>query len=128
MPSVHKALAGKMPAIGGKVRTKAPRLLARVLLYVVLIDLAFLFLFPFLYILVTSVKTNRDLLDITVQWIPRSLKWENFSMAIKACNFFSNLKIPPSTPFSAQRAICFPVPLSATVSLGTAFRAASCSS
>ena len=81
-----------MSAVSGKVRTKAPRLLARILLYAVLIDLAFLFLYPFLYILITSVKTNRDLLDITVQWIPRSLKWENFSMAIKACNFFSNLK------------------------------------
>ena len=80
-----------MSAVSGKVRTKAPRLLARILLYAVLIDLAFLFLYPFLYILITSVKTNRDLLDITVQWIPRSLKWENFSMAIKACNFFSNL-------------------------------------
>ena len=81
-----------MSAVSGKVRTKAPRLLARILLYAVLIDLAFLFLYPFLYILITSAKTNRDLLDITVQWIPRSLKWENFSMAIKACNFFSNLK------------------------------------
>ena len=92
MPSLQKNPALKMSAVSGKVRTKAPRLLARILLYAVLIDLAFLFLYPFLYILITSVKTNRDLLDITVQWIPRSLKWENFSMAIKACNFFSNLK------------------------------------
>lgn len=71
---------------------RMPHVIARVMLYAVLIGLSFVFLYPFLYIVSTSLKTNRDLLDITVGWIPRSIKWENFSMALKACNFLPNLK------------------------------------
>jgi len=58
----------------------------RLITYLLLIDLAFVYLYPFLYMVITSVKTNQDLLDSTVQWIPTSLHYKNFTLAYKALN------------------------------------------
>ena len=58
----------------------------RICTYILLIDLAFVFLYPFLYMIITSVKTNQDLLDSTVQWIPRQIHLKNYSLAYNALN------------------------------------------
>ncbi len=59
-------------------------LLVRLFTYVFLIAMAFIFLFPFLYMIITSLKTNSDLYDLTVNWIPRTLQWENYVVAVKS--------------------------------------------
>jgi len=41
--------------------------------YLLLFDLAFVFLFPFIYMIITSLKSPLDIMDITVKWIPRTL-------------------------------------------------------
>lgn len=64
----------------------------RLAIYVLLIDLAFIFLFPFIYMVVTSLKSNADLNDLTVNWIPKSLKWENYYIAFDLLSYFDFFK------------------------------------
>lgn len=68
------------------------RKITRLALYLFLFDIAFIFLFPFLHMIVTSLKTNADLYDPTVNWIPRNLKYENYVMAFKGLEYFKFLK------------------------------------
>ena len=55
-------------------------------MYLLLIGLAFVFLFPFLYMLVTSVMSNTDLNNLAVQWIPSEIKFENYFIAANLLN------------------------------------------
>lgn len=63
------------------------KLLFRALLYVLLIGLAFVFIYPFLFMIVTSLKSNSDLSNFAVQWIPTELKFENYSIAYDLLQF-----------------------------------------
>ena len=60
--------------------------------YLFLLDLAFVFLFPFLYMIITSLKSPADLADSTVQWIPTEVYWKNFISAVVGLNYFEGLK------------------------------------
>ncbi len=55
--------------------------------YILLFDLAFVFLFPFFYMIITSLKTNADLYNFTVNWIPRTLRFENYVIAFRALEY-----------------------------------------
>ena len=72
--------------------TLVKRTVARIITYIILLDLAYVFLYPFMYMVVTSLKTNADLYDATVNWVPHSIKWANFTMAFKAIDFTTGLK------------------------------------
>lgn len=48
-----------------------------------LVIVSFVFIFPFLYMLITSLKSPDDLFNSAVNWVPRSLHWDNFSRAWK---------------------------------------------
>lgn len=71
------------PAVKPKA-IRAGSLLFRLACYLLLIDLVFVFLYPFLYMLVTSLKTYEDLHNVSVTWIPTSLHWENYQLAAGA--------------------------------------------
>lgn len=58
-----------------------------ILVYIILIDLAFVFLYPFIYMLVTSLKSYNDITDITVKWYPRELSPQNWKTAFETLNF-----------------------------------------
>ena len=60
----------------------------RVFLYVLLINLAFVFLYPFFYMIVTSFKSPEDIQDITVNWLLNTLHFDNFRLS------FSMLEYP----------------------------------
>ena len=74
-------MSGKWAGIGAKI-----------LLYGMMILVSYIFLYPFLYMLVTSVMANDDLNNFTVIWIPRSLNFKNYSMAAEFMKFFNSLK------------------------------------
>lgn len=84
----------------GKQAQKAKRLilgkhlndgwLAKLLIYYMLSIVAFLYLQPFFYMISTMLKNLTDLLDPTVQWIPRTVDWSNLRRA------FGGLKYPES--------------------------------
>jgi len=61
--------------------------------YIILFDLAFIFLFPYIHMITTAVKSPEDLLDISIRWIPSAIYSENFKHAFDNMNFlttFSN--------------------------------------
>jgi multiple sugar transport system permease protein len=74
----------------------------RALIYIALIDIAFVLLYPLLYILINSFKTLNDFLDPTVLWIPTKVYFGNYTLAFKAMEFWKALKtsilitVPPA--------------------------------
>lgn len=67
------------------------KVFARLVTYLILFNLAYVFLYPFLYMVVTSLKSNTDLYDPTVNWVPRTLHWANFSLVFAAIPFKTGL-------------------------------------
>lgn len=61
-----------------------------VIVYVILLNLSFIFLYPFLYMLATSFKSYSDLMDVTVKWYPREFRPQNWLVALEY------LKLPQS--------------------------------
>jgi len=53
----------------------------RLFLHIFLIVVAFVFLYPFLYMMITSVKSESDLRNLSVVWIPTQLHWKNYVTA-----------------------------------------------
>ena len=86
-------ISNRREHIGRVVKSKVTRLswwryrIVRLLTYIILFDLAFVFLYPFLYMIITSIKTNQDLLDSTIQWVPRQIRWQNYTIAYHALNY-----------------------------------------
>lgn len=78
-------------------------LTARAIVYLLMIDVAFVFLYPLLYMLVTAIKSPTDLVDPTVTWVPRSLYLENFQTAMRGLHF--NTAFLNSLAFSVGGAV-----------------------
>ncbi len=62
------------------------QLLLRIVMYLLVIGLAFVFIYPFLYMIINSVMSNSDLNSTSVHWIPTELKFENYSIAMDLIN------------------------------------------
>lgn len=84
-----------------KVKYKAPfhfskkwakGVILRVMIYLVLFDLAFVFLYPFITMIIDALKTESDLINSTVTWIPTSLHWQNFVTAFKQLDYIDFFK------------------------------------
>lgn len=67
--------------LGYKAKKKIRFIIGRIFLYYVLIELAYLFILPFIYIFTTSMMSYQDYLDPTVEWIPTAVEWKNFTDA-----------------------------------------------
>lgn len=61
--------------------------LYNIIIYILLIDLAFIFLYPFIYMLATSFKSYNDIMDVTVKWYPKEFTPENWVRAFEGLNF-----------------------------------------
>jgi multiple sugar transport system permease protein len=61
-------------------------------IYVVLLSLGFIFLYPLLYMMVTSLMNAADLASPDVVWIPRKLDFQNYYLAGWGINFWEGLK------------------------------------
>ncbi len=60
-------------------------------MYTLLIAIAFIYLYPVLYMLSTSVMSKADLLDASAKWIPSSLTWKNYNDAILTMDYWNSL-------------------------------------
>ncbi len=60
-------------------------------LYVLLIAIGFVYLYPLLFMFVTSMKTPSDLLNPMVQWVPTELYWGNYEKAYQVLNYPNTL-------------------------------------
>lgn len=63
----------------------------RIAVYVLLFDFAFVFVYPFLYVVVTSIKTYGDLNDILIKWIPNSIYLKNYQFSAYVLNYWHYL-------------------------------------
>ncbi|MFB7710150.1 carbohydrate ABC transporter permease [Streptomyces sp. NPDC056105] len=60
-------------------RRDTAALAGRFALYVLLVIVAVAVLLPFIWMLVSSLKDDRDVFTVPIQWIPHEFKWSNFT-------------------------------------------------
>ena len=63
----------------------------KTLCYVMLISMCFVFLYPFIYMIATSIKSYQDLMNAAVYLIPRNFNWSNYKTAFEAVNYMRSL-------------------------------------
>jgi len=85
-----KGLIQKYENLGYRAKKKISFVISRIFLYFVLIEMAYLFILPFIYIFSTAFMTSNDYLDPTVEWIPTTIEWSNFSKAFVALNYVNS--------------------------------------
>jgi multiple sugar transport system permease protein len=66
-------------------------LIFTVILYLLLIAIGFVYLYPLLFMFVTSMKSPSDLLNPMVQWVPSELYLGNYIKAFKVLDYPSTL-------------------------------------
>lgn len=66
-------------------------LIFNILLYSLLTAIGFVYLYPLLFMFVTSLKNMSDLLNPMVQWIPTELYLGNYSKALKVLDYAKTL-------------------------------------
>lgn len=62
-------------------------LLKKIVVYVILISVGFMFLSPIVKVFATSLMSLSDLLDSAINWIPSSLNWDNYVNAAHAMDY-----------------------------------------
>lgn len=63
----------------------------KILCYAMLVAMCFVFLYPFIYMMATSLKSYPDLMNAAVYLIPRSFEWVNYKTAFEAVNYVQSL-------------------------------------
>lgn len=66
-------------------------LLMGTVVYVLLITIAFIYLYPVLYMLSRSFMDKADLLDASAKWIPSALTLKNYSDAVATLDYWNSL-------------------------------------
>ncbi len=62
-------------------------LIYKVVLYVLLVSLAYIYLYPMLYMITNSFMTSSDIISASVRWIPSTLNWENYQIVWQGVNY-----------------------------------------
>lgn len=86
-----EAIQGKKPLLLVWAR-RIQRWFFLALVYLLLVDIAFAFLLPVIYMASSSLMTVQDFLDPGVYWIPRAVYWENIRLAFESMNYLVGLK------------------------------------
>ena len=73
------------------LKSTAKQRFLKLILYTVLIGLSLVFLYPILYMLVNSFKTQADLINPTIEWLPSEFYTGNYQKAMTVLNFWRNL-------------------------------------
>lgn len=95
--TVLRRLAGYWESLLSMVQTRGGWWFKKVgkkwFLYFLLIDGAFIFLLPIMYMLIISFFTPEDLLDSSIRWIPVHFYWENYLEAFRMIQFHKSVLI-----------------------------------
>lgn len=71
-----------------KIRKKMKLgIIFKIIMYILLIDFAFIYLYPFLHMIINSLKSQDDLLDVSVKWVLNDLCFDNFKLAFESLNY-----------------------------------------
>ena len=76
----------------------------RLAFYFLLCALSFIFLYPFITMIVKSLMTDDDLVNITVKWLPSELTWSNYAIAYRRMG--EKLESSLIRPISSARPSC----------------------
>ncbi|MBQ8804047.1 MAG: carbohydrate ABC transporter permease [Tyzzerella sp.] len=63
-----------------KAQAEGKNIVLNAVIYFLLICIGFVYLYPFLYMIVTSLMTTEDLINPTIMWVPTKLDLSNFEM------------------------------------------------
>ncbi len=80
-----------------------------VVLYALLIAIGFVYLYPLLFMFVTSLKSPSDLLNPMVQWVPTELYFGNYEKAFRVLDYPNTLRaslLISVVPSLIQAAVC----------------------
>lgn len=83
--------------------------LASAVVYILLISIGFIYLYPILYMISNSFKDVNDIVNSSVNWVPTQFYLDNFKRSFKVLNYFKILfKSLPVTllPAILQTGIC----------------------
>lgn len=69
-------------------RGMRPGLLSKIIVFVLLVDLAFVYVYPILYMISTMLMSTLDLVDPTIRWIPTTLYWDNLVKAFEGLGYW----------------------------------------
>jgi multiple sugar transport system permease protein len=67
-------------------------ILIKVIIYGMLISLGFVFLYPILYMVITSLKSDEDIMNTSLKWIPNLLEFKNYADVLKALKLIKTEK------------------------------------
>lgn len=84
-------------------------LISQVLIYLLLISIGFIYLYPLLYMFSTSMMSLGDLLDSSVRWIPTTIYTQNYRDALMVMDYWNSLAknlVIALGPAILQTAIC----------------------
>lgn len=73
--------------ISEKAKVKAKNGFLNGIIYFLLICMGFVYLYPLLYMLVTSLMTTEDLINPTIMWVPTRLDLSNFKMVWEVLDY-----------------------------------------
>jgi multiple sugar transport system permease protein len=59
----------------------------KIFLYLLLLNLSYVFIYPVLHMVITSFKNMQDFMDITVRWIPNRIFFENYAIALSMLDY-----------------------------------------
>lgn len=90
MERVNRAL-GKTYGLFFKKKNNQPSLVSKIILYLLLLSISYVFLYPVLYMLVMSIETMDDMLNPAVEWIPSVVTLENYVEALAVMDLKTTL-------------------------------------
>lgn len=98
MPGSSTIMASAAGAYqSGENRGKQSQWLQKTLLYMVIILTSLTMLLPFIWMISSSLKTDAEVFNYPIQWIPESPKWENYRYIWEKANymtlFFNTVKL-----------------------------------
>ena len=84
-------------------------LLFKITVYVLLISIGFIYIYPMLYMLSISLQSYTDIINPTISWVPSAFYTENFTKAFSVLKFWKTLGtslIITLLPAVIQTAVC----------------------
>jgi hypothetical protein len=73
---------------------KAGRIISTILMYLIIGFLALLVIFPFYWMIITSLKTNEEVIQPNQTFFPTIVMWSNYVYVFKAFKFLTYLGTP----------------------------------
>lgn len=89
-------------------------LLKKLIIYFLLVVFGFIYLYPLVFMAITSLKSEADLMDTSIKWLPTTLEFVNYKVAFNELNYLP-------TFFKTLIVVVVPSAINTIVALLTAY-------